>query len=249
MALNKVGVPAWPAARPPAPACKLLCPVTPHLPPDPLLGRLPGLASLLSLMSLVSHHWPVHLPFPRKLRGPPKLHKLLRSLIRFSPTLSQTTSPCRRLGLNLDLQVDIPNPAPEAHIYTCLPVATPRALRLPLSSVPSSKSTHTPPGPPSLRDSVALQSQGRPPGAIPAPYRPSPISPPMHPSCLTLLHRSHLCPHSYNSGLILSPHPLTLPSPLRGPATPSGPPVPQPQLQALSCLVSSTPTPSMPCPG
>lgn len=111
-------------------------------------------------MSLVSHHWPVHLPFPRKLRGPPKLHKLLRSLIRFSPTLSQTTSPCRRLGLNLDLQVDIPNPAPEAHIYTCLPVATPRALRLPLSSVPSSKSTHTPPGPPSLRDSVALQSQG-----------------------------------------------------------------------------------------
>lgn len=45
MALDKVGAPASPAARPPALACTLPCPVTPRLPPGPPSSRLPGLAS------------------------------------------------------------------------------------------------------------------------------------------------------------------------------------------------------------
>lgn len=162
-------------------------------------------------------------------------------------TMSWINSPFYAFGLNLELQVMSSKSISETHTYICVPLATPRTFQLPLSSVSSPKCTHTTPGFPISQwpcdspTSVIKQTPGYHPCSPPLP--PS-INPHMNPPCLpTLLHCSHLSVSTapgpiQASSSSLDAHPAP---PCSQTSTHCLPPVPQLQVQALSCLVSTTP--------
>lgn len=157
------------------------------------------------------------------------------------PLLTHTLSWTKSSFYNFVLQAD---PSPETDTYTGLPLATPRTLQLPVSSVSSPKPAHTPLGFPISQQPCQHPLPPHDKADTPvSPPSPPTISPPLGPSC----------PLTHNVPASLSPQPqpqfrphslpwvLTLSLPCSQPSPPCGSPVLQLQVQALSGLVSPMP--------